>query len=178
MGDAESVSPCGEIHFQACLLSCEEENRNLAFVVRVLELMILISLAEKERKSNISILTDVVGVWYGRLMCATHTRYWRKEAWRMRTSLCSCMMILHITQKIHTQALSSTTLKVVMSTMGFPRYVLDPRPLQNNFFLLECLELSFLYSWNFPCMPWDQWRCKLSLKCAPQKELYFCMKWY
>jgi hypothetical protein len=61
-GVAESVSPCGEVHFHACLLSCEEENRNLAFVVRVLELMILISLAEKEKKTNISTLADVVGV--------------------------------------------------------------------------------------------------------------------
>jgi hypothetical protein len=34
----------------------------LAFVVSVLELMILISLAEKEKKTNISMLTDVVGV--------------------------------------------------------------------------------------------------------------------
>jgi hypothetical protein len=34
----------------------------LAFVVHVLELMILISLAEKEKKTNISMLTDVVGV--------------------------------------------------------------------------------------------------------------------
>ncbi len=34
----------------------------MAFVVRVLELMILISLAEKEKKTNISTLADVVGV--------------------------------------------------------------------------------------------------------------------